>query len=81
LYRFAGGEDVVRFIKAQKIQWPGQVEGMDETAIPKRVLKGKLCAKRTGRPRLRWTDDVTDDLRRRESEVGQQRREIGTSGG
>jgi hypothetical protein len=38
---------------------------MDEMANPKRVLKGKLYAKRRiGRSRLRWMDDVTDDLRR-----------------
>jgi hypothetical protein len=28
------------------IQWLGQVERMDETAMPKRLLKGKLCAKK-----------------------------------
>jgi hypothetical protein len=38
---------------------------MNETAMLKRVLKGKLCAKRRiKRPTLRWMDDVTDDLRR-----------------
>jgi hypothetical protein len=38
---------------------------MDEMAMPRRVLKGKLCAKRRiGKPRLRWTDDVTNDLRK-----------------
>jgi hypothetical protein len=67
LYRLMGGKDVVRFIKAQIIQWLGHVERMDEMAMPKRVLKGKLHAKRRiERPRLRWTDDVTDDLRKME---------------
>jgi hypothetical protein len=65
LCRFKGGEDIIRFIKAQRIQWLSHVEGMDETAMPERVLKGKLCTKRRiGRPRLKWMDDVTDDVRR-----------------
>jgi hypothetical protein len=51
LCKLIGGEDRVRFIKAQGIQWLGHVERMDKTAVPKRVLKGKLYAtRRIGRP-------------------------------
>jgi hypothetical protein len=38
---------------------------MDETVMPKRVLKGKLyTARRIGRPRIRWLEDMIGDLRR-----------------
>jgi len=36
---------------------------MDETAMPQRLLKGKLYAtRRIGRPRIRWLEDVISDL-------------------
>jgi hypothetical protein len=61
LCKLMAGEDIVRFIKAQRIH----EERMDETAMPKRVLKGKLYAtRRIGRPRIGWLEDVIADLRR-----------------
>ena len=65
LCKLMAGEDIVRFIKAQRIQWLDHVERVDETAMPKRVLKGKLyTTRRIRRPRIRWLDDVIVDLRR-----------------
>jgi hypothetical protein len=44
------GEDIVKFIKSQRIRWLEEVERMEDNAMPKRMLKG--------RPRMRWLDDV-----------------------
>jgi hypothetical protein len=47
-------EDIVRFIKSQNLRWLGYVERMEDNAMPKRMIKGKLCSKRIkGRPRMR----------------------------
>jgi hypothetical protein len=42
LDRLIEGQDLVRFIKAQRLRWLGHVERMPETQMPKRILKGRL---------------------------------------
>jgi len=51
-------ENIVRFVKCQRIRWFGHIERMQDTAIPKKMF-GKLYA-----TRRRGMDDVSTDLRK-----------------
>jgi hypothetical protein len=55
------GEDILRFIKSQKIRWLGHVERMEENVKRKTVLQ-----KKEGRSRMRLSDDVESNLKKME---------------
>ena len=58
-------ENIVRHIKGKRPSWVGQVERMPDERLVKSIYKWKPPTTRLkGRPRLRWDDDVTDDLRK-----------------
>jgi len=62
------GADIVRFIKAQRIKWLGDIQRMDQARPTEKLLDWKPMGTRTvGRPRQRWQEDVMEDLKKAES--------------
>jgi hypothetical protein len=64
IYEILKKENIVRFIRARRIDFPGHVGSMDPNRMLRKILYEKICTKRVrGRPKFRWFDDVRDDLR------------------
>jgi hypothetical protein len=57
--------NIVNVIKIRRLEWLRHVVRMNETRSVKKIFEGKLEGRRSrGRPRLRWLNDVEDDLRK-----------------
>jgi transcription termination factor 2 len=58
-------QDIITVIKIRRLQWLGHIIRMDETRSVKKIFERKLEGRRgRGRPKLRWINDVEDDLRK-----------------
>jgi len=57
------GENIVKWIKGQRISWLGHLERMEENRMPKKIFTQELEGMRIrGRPRKRWKEEVERDL-------------------
>jgi hypothetical protein len=57
------GENIVKWIKGQRISWLGHLERMEEDTMPKKIFTQELETTRCrGRPRKRWKEEVDRDL-------------------
>jgi len=57
-------ETIVRFIKSQRLRWAAHVMRMDTIRTVKKLTEWEPCSSRpVGRPRLRWLEQVEEDLK------------------
>ena len=54
--------NIVNYIKAQRLNWFGHVQRMPDTRTVKKIFKwNSLTKSLQGRPMCRWEDDVKQD--------------------
>jgi hypothetical protein len=64
VYNLYGKEDIIRFIKSQRLRWWGHVYRMEDEINVKRLTHRKPIATRpSGSPRTRWQDNVLKDIK------------------
>jgi len=57
------GENIVKWIKGQRICWLGHLERMEEDRMPKKIFTQELeGTRRRGRPKKRWKEEIERDL-------------------
>ena len=58
-------EVIVKFIKSQRLRWADHVMRMEKTRNTRKITEWTPYKTRpVGRPRLRWMDQVEEDLKR-----------------
>jgi len=58
------GQNIIGFIKKQRLNWLGHVERMAEDNNVQKIKRWKPLSKRPiGRPKTRWEDDVLEDIK------------------
>ena len=63
LEEMSKGENIVKWIKGQRISWLGHLERMEEDRMPKKIFTQELeGTRRRGRPRKRWKEEGERDL-------------------
>jgi len=63
LEEMSKGENMVQWIKGQRISWLGHLERMEEDRMPKKIFTQELeGTRRRGRPKKRWKEEVERDL-------------------
>jgi hypothetical protein len=63
LEKMSKGENIVKWIKGQRISWLGHLERMEENIMPKMIFRQELePLRRRGRPRKRWKEEAERDL-------------------
>jgi hypothetical protein len=64
VHNLYGKDDIIRFIKSQRLRWWGHVYRMEDERNVKRLTQWKPIATRpSGRSRTRWQDDVLKDIK------------------
>jgi len=57
--------DIVRFIKAQRIEWLGHIQRMDQARPTRKLADWKpMGTRQVGRSRQQWQEDVMEDLKK-----------------
>jgi hypothetical protein len=63
LEELSKGENIVKWIKGQRISWLGHLERIEEERMPKKIVTQELEGTRQrGRPRKGWRKEVERDL-------------------
>jgi hypothetical protein len=63
LEEMSKGENIVKWIKRQRISWLGHLERMEEDRMRKKSFTQELeGTKRNGRPKKGWREEVERDL-------------------